>query len=135
VSPRVWTLIGKQKYARDLFGAVGYGPGAAECAVNVRLNLAPECTDGWLIDIFDDDNARRLRGCKRIPPAGLLFYRKGIKAKRNGDVLSLYDPKSNEFGAYNRDGTIRTFMKPTSKKYFDDENMGHPTLSPAQAIY
>ena len=30
----------------------------------------------------------------------------------------VFDPKSGAFGAYNRDGTTKTFFKPNSRDYF-----------------
>lgn len=34
-------------------------------------------------------------------------------------VTRIYDPKSGAFGAYNRNGTTKTFFKPNSRDYFD----------------
>jgi pyocin large subunit-like protein len=34
-------------------------------------------------------------------------------------VIRVYDPSTNTFGAFNADGTIRTFFKPKSSTYFD----------------
>jgi len=36
-----------------------------------------------------------------------------------GGIVRAYDPKSNTFGAFNPDGTTRTFFKPSSPGYFD----------------
>jgi len=36
-----------------------------------------------------------------------------------GGTIRIYDPASNTFGAYNANGTIRTFFKPTSPTYFN----------------
>jgi pyocin large subunit-like protein len=33
-------------------------------------------------------------------------------------VIRVYDPKNNIFGAYNADGTTKTFFKPTSTDYW-----------------
>lgn len=42
-----------------------------------------------------------------------------IKVDKNGAVR-VYDPNTNTFGAYNADGTTRTFYKPTGgQAYFD----------------
>jgi hypothetical protein len=34
-------------------------------------------------------------------------------------VIRIYDPNTNTFGAYNADGSTRTFFKPASPTYFD----------------
>ena len=36
-------------------------------------------------------------------------------------VLRVYDPATRSFGAYNRDGTTRTFFKPGRRNYFADQ--------------
>ena len=41
-----------------------------------------------------------------------------IKVDSEG-VERIYDPKSGAFGAYNRNGTTKTFFKPNSGDYFD----------------
>jgi pyocin large subunit-like protein len=33
-------------------------------------------------------------------------------------VIRVYDPVTNEFGAYNADGTTRTYFRPSSTSYF-----------------
>ncbi|MGH8095578.1 MAG: hypothetical protein ACREIF_19275 [Chthoniobacterales bacterium] len=44
----------------------------------------------------------------------------GLPAKVDRDgVLRVFDPQSGAFGAYNRDGTTKTFFKPRSRGYFD----------------
>lgn len=46
--------------------------------------------------------------------------REGLPAKVDeAGVTRIYDPKSGAFGAYNRDGTTRTFFKPRSRDYFE----------------
>ncbi|MFL6529494.1 MAG: hypothetical protein ACJ8HQ_08130 [Chthoniobacterales bacterium] len=44
----------------------------------------------------------------------------GLSAKvsQRGDIR-VYDPRSGAFGAYNPDGTTKTFFKPRSRSYFD----------------
>lgn len=43
-------------------------------------------------------------------------------AKRDSEgVLRVYDPATRSFGAYNRDGTTRTFFKPSRRDYFKDQ--------------
>lgn len=44
----------------------------------------------------------------------------------NQGVLRIYDPQTGSFGAYNPDGTTKTFFKPGSSGYFDRQ--------PGQAI-
>lgn len=44
----------------------------------------------------------------------------GFPAKRDYDgSLRIYDASSDTFGAYNADGTTKTFFKPGSPTYFD----------------
>ncbi len=44
----------------------------------------------------------------------------GLPTKTDADgVIRVFDPKSNPFGAYNPDGTTRTFFKPSSPTYWD----------------
>jgi hypothetical protein len=44
----------------------------------------------------------------------------GLPTKVDSEgVTRIYDPKSGAFGAYNRDGTTKTFFKPNSRDYFD----------------
>ena len=44
----------------------------------------------------------------------------GLPAKIDGSgVLRVFDPGSGAFGAYNRDGTTKTFFKPGRRGYFD----------------
>lgn len=46
----------------------------------------------------------------------------GLPAKRDSDgVLRVYEPATRSFGAYNRDGTTRTYFKPSRRDYFDDQ--------------
>ncbi len=46
--------------------------------------------------------------------------RRGLPTKIDSDgVIRVYDPSTNTFGAYNPDGTTRTFFKPTSSTYWD----------------
>ncbi len=44
----------------------------------------------------------------------------GLPAKLdNHGTLRVYDPRTGTFGAYNRDGTTKTFFKPRNASYFD----------------
>ena len=44
----------------------------------------------------------------------------GLPAKVDGSgVLRVFDPRSGAFGAYNRNGTTKTFFKPGSRGYFE----------------
>jgi hypothetical protein len=44
----------------------------------------------------------------------------GLPTKVDSDgVIRIYDPKSGAFGAYNPNGTTKTFFKPNSRDYFD----------------
>ena len=54
--------------------------------------------------------------CRRRGEEGAL-----VKVDGKG-VVRIYDPMTNTFGAYNRDGTTRTFFKPRAgKAYFDKQ--------------
>lgn len=45
--------------------------------------------------------------------------RGGLLAKVDDDgTLRVFDPKTGAFGAYNSDGTTKTFFKPNSRDYF-----------------
>jgi pyocin large subunit-like protein len=48
--------------------------------------------------------------------AALEHYRAKIDDHR---VLRIYDPRTDSFGAYNPDGTTKTFFKPRHADYFD----------------
>jgi len=44
----------------------------------------------------------------------------GLPTKVDSEgVMRIHDPKSGAFGAYNRNGTTKTFFKPNSRGYFD----------------
>jgi len=44
----------------------------------------------------------------------------GLPAKRDSDgTLRVFDPRTGAFGAYNSDGTTKTYFKPGSRDYFD----------------
>jgi len=44
----------------------------------------------------------------------------GLPTKQDAEgVLRVFDPKTGAFGAYNRDGTTKTFFKPRSRDYFE----------------
>lgn len=44
----------------------------------------------------------------------------GLPAKvDDGGTIRVFDPRSGAFGAYNRNGTTKTFFKPGSNGYFD----------------
>ena len=43
-----------------------------------------------------------------------------VKIDQDG-VIRIYDPVNNTFGSYNPDGTTRTFFKPTSKNYWNNQ--------------
>lgn len=53
--------------------------------------------------------------------------RDGLPTKVDADgVIRMFDPKTNTFGAFNPDGTTRTFFKPTSRNYWERQP-GSPT--------
>lgn len=44
-----------------------------------------------------------------------------VKVDEDG-VIRVYDPKTNRFGSYNKDGTTKTYFKPTRQQaYFDGQ--------------
>jgi pyocin large subunit-like protein len=46
----------------------------------------------------------------------------GLPAKQDSDgVVRVFDPGSGAFGAYNRDGTTKTYFKPGRRGYFEDQ--------------
>lgn len=46
--------------------------------------------------------------------------REGLPTKVDNDgVIRVYDPKTGAFGAYNRNGTTKTYFKPNSRTYFE----------------
>jgi pyocin large subunit-like protein len=46
----------------------------------------------------------------------------GLPTKIGPDgTIRVYDPGSNTFGAFNSDGTTKTFFKPTNPGYFDNQ--------------
>ncbi|MDE6102971.1 MAG: hypothetical protein K2F60_00405, partial [Oscillospiraceae bacterium] len=47
-------------------------------------------------------------------------YHYMVKVDNNG-TIRVYDPSTNTFGAYNSDGTSKTFFKPKSKNYFNNQ--------------
>lgn len=50
----------------------------------------------------------------------------GLPAKRDRDgELRIYDPATGTFGAYNANGTTKTFFKPGSPSYFERQH-GEP---------
>jgi len=51
----------------------------------------------------------------------------GLPTKIDAEgVIRVYDPDTNTFGAYNPDGTTRTFFQPTSPNYW----AGQPGFEP-----
>ncbi|EDY20429.1 Pyocin large subunit-like protein [Chthoniobacter flavus Ellin428] len=63
-----------------------------------------------------DDYAAQARAfLERAKTSGL-----PAKRDRNGD-LRVYDPATDTFGAYNADGTTKTFFKPGNPGYFDHQ--------------
>ncbi len=59
-----------------------------------------------------------------IQKAQDFFYQKGTQRKIDVDgSIRVYDSKTNTFGAYNSDGTIKTFMKPKGgQSYFEGQD-------------
>ena len=40
-------------------------------------------------------------------------------SEKHGKYIKVYDPKTNSFAVYDRDGKTHTYYKPTSKTYFE----------------
>lgn len=58
-------------------------------------------------------------------------YSSGLPAKRDGDgSLRIFDPRTGAFGAYNGDGTTRTYFKTSDPRYFDRQPGERVTLRP-----
>lgn len=58
--------------------------------------------------------------------------REKLPVKQDSDgVLRVYDPGTRAFGAYNRNGTTRTFFKPRSRDYFNRQPGRVITLPPS----
>jgi pyocin large subunit-like protein len=94
------------------------------------VRKAPPTRETWgylpsLPDHFErhgrDFNARDAEDYARI--AWELLQRakaEGLPTKVDSEgVTRIYDPKSGAFGAFNRNGTTKTFFKPNSRDYFD----------------
>lgn len=55
--------------------------------------------------------------------------KEGLPTKIDRDgVIRVFDPATNTFGAFNANGTTRTFFKPTSKTYWDSQPGSSPEL-------
>lgn len=58
-------------------------------------------------------------------------YSSGLPAKRDGDgSLRIFDPRTRAFGAYNGDGTTRTYFKASDPRYFDRQPGERVNLGP-----
>ena len=113
-------------------GVGGVSGAGGPTASPVAQPQAPPARISWgsyrtLQDHFDrhgrDFGARDPEDYARS--AWLFFQRakkEGLPAKRDLDgILRIYDPATRAFGAYNRDGTTRTYFKPGRRDYFRDQ--------------
>jgi pyocin large subunit-like protein len=113
------------------------GPGSGW--INLRdlpqgeMSFAPPATSTWgdpetldrrYIEHADDFGAQNLEEY-----AGLAneFFLRSVKERYlqkvdQSGIIRIYDPKSNTFGAYNANGTTRTFFKPTNPSYWDRQS-------------
>ena len=61
-------------------------------------------------------------GAKDSPNTGIAHYFEHMMFKGTDKIGTIdYDPSTNTFGAYNSDGTSKTFFKPKSKNYFNNQ--------------
>lgn len=108
-----------------------------EKAATATARRAPPTRETWgnpasLLDHFErhgpDFNARDPDDYAR--QAWELLQRaraEGLPTKVDQDgVIRIFDPKVRAFGAYNRNGTTKTFFKPGSRDYFERQP-GRPT--------
>jgi len=59
--------------------------------------------------------------------AHALYHQGGVEARvDSAGTLRIYDPASGAFGAYNADGTTRTFFKPRRGQAYFDRQPGRP---------
>ena len=65
-------------------------------------------------NISPQEYLRRAQALRDAPPGGPI-----LQALKPGGIVTRFDRRSGAFGAYNRDGTIRTFFKPNDgERYF-----------------
>jgi pyocin large subunit-like protein len=105
-------------------------PKAAPPAASPSLDEIPPIREIWgnpasLRDHFERHGADfKARNADQYARMAWEFLkrakREGLPAKLDDDnVLRVFDPKTQAFGAYNKDGTARTFFKPRSRTYFE----------------
>jgi hypothetical protein len=109
-------------------------PKASEAASATRgaeaVRKAPPARETWgFLPSLPDHFERHGRDfkAKDADDYARMAWEFGQRAKAEGlltkvdseGVTRIYDPKSGAFGAYNRDGTTKTFFKPNSRDYFD----------------
>ncbi len=65
-------------------------------------------------NISQAEYLRLAQDLRDAPPGGPI-----LEAIKSGGVVTRFDRRNNHFGAYNRDGTIRTFFIPADgERYF-----------------
>ena len=107
-------------------------PGAVESSrsASAPVSAGRETRQTWgRMDTLADHFARHGRDFGAHDPddyaaqaAALLqkAHAAGLPAKRDADgSLRVFDPSTGAFGAYNRNGTTKTFFKPRDDRYFD----------------
>lgn len=64
--------------------------------------------------ISPQEYLHRAQALRDAPPGGPI-----LQAMKPGGIVTRFDRRNGAFGAYNRDGTIRTFFKPNDgERYF-----------------
>ncbi len=70
-------------------------------------------------------------GLGREPHSSWTEFWEPVTTKIDSDgVIRVYDPNTNTFGAYNHDGTTRTFVRPSSGASYWAKQPGSPPWTP-----
>jgi len=116
-------LVGKNGKAPD----GGSSPAASE--IHSTASVSGNARETWgHVDSLPDHFARHgrdfhARDAEDYAAQAAAFLQRarteGLPAKRDADgSLRVYDPATGAFGAYNRNGTTRTYFKPGNPDYF-----------------
>ncbi len=121
-----WVLK-QQRTGSVAAGNAGSAPAAERVEANVRIGPASK-TWGH-VDSLPDHFARhggdfRARDAEDYAAQAAAFLLRaraiGLPAKRDAEgALRVYDPATDTFGAYNANGTTRTFFKPGNPDYLE----------------
>jgi pyocin large subunit-like protein len=109
----------------------GGSPAAAPRFERVQTSIGSAAQTWGRIDTLEDHFARHggdfgARNAEEYAAQAEAFLHRakatGLPAKRDTDgSLRIYDSATGTFGAYNANGTTRTFFKPGSADYFDHQ--------------